>query len=118
MKFLLGQETKDGKQTDFTDSWLAIHGETEPRSNDTRVRAEELTFPSDAPSKRIDFILVRGKGAKAVRKTWLVGQDPKPGVGRDRNVTADEGHLGMVHKESKLWASDHRAVVTQLGGPQ
>jgi hypothetical protein len=50
-----------------------------------------------------------------VRSTWLVGQDPKPSVGKD---TDDEGgHLGMVHKESRLWASDHRAIITRLGGP-
>lgn len=59
---------------------------------------------------------VRGKGADTVRSTWLVGQDPKPGVGED--VDAEQGdHLGMVHKNSRLWASDHRAVITLLGGP-
>lgn len=114
MRYLAGEEDIEGEKAGFTDAWLAVHPEPTPRSNDTWDRAQALTFPSDAPSKRIDFIFVKGKGADSIRKTWLVGQDAKPGIGRDKS---DDGeHFGMVHQESKLWASDHRAIVTQLGG--
>eukprot|EP00040_Diaphanoeca_grandis_P029661 m.174079 g.174079 ORF g.174079 m.174079 type:complete len:576 (+) comp31752_c0_seq2:923-2650(+) len=114
MEFLLGQRELDGIKTDFVDTWLAIHPEPTPRSEDDHEKDHMLTFPSDNPTKRIDFILVRGKGANDVRNTWIVGQHPLPDIGRD--AEEDEDHLGMVHADSKLWASDHRAVVTKLGG--
>lgn len=44
-----------------------------------------------------------------VSAAWLVGQDPKPGVG---NLTATG--LGMVSPDSPLWASDHRGLVVDL----
>lgn len=103
----------DGEKTDFVDTWLALHPEPTPRSNSTHEQDEMLTFPSDKPSKRIDFIFVRGIGSTAVRKTWLVGQTPKVGVGRENKKGED--HLGMTHRESKLWASDHRGLITELG---
>lgn len=115
MRFLAGLEAIDGEVAKFTDAWTSVHPEPVPRSNETWDIDEALTFPSDAPSKRIDFIFVKGKGADSVRKTWLVGQAPKPDVGRD--TEEEEDHLGMVHADSKLWASDHRGIVTQLGGP-
>jgi endonuclease/exonuclease/phosphatase family metal-dependent hydrolase len=60
MKYLVGMEEIAGEVVEgFTDAWTAVHPEPVPRSNDTWDRAEALTFPSDAPSKRIDFVFVR-----------------------------------------------------------
>jgi endonuclease/exonuclease/phosphatase family metal-dependent hydrolase len=114
MKFLIGTEEIQGMKTDFVDAWLALHPEPTPRSNATNERDEMLTFPSDQPSKRIDFIFLRGKGADQVKKTWLVGQTPLSAVG---NATNDKGeHIGMVDANSRVWASDHRGLVTNIGG--
>eukprot|EP00039_Didymoeca_costata_P030444 m.29604 g.29604 ORF g.29604 m.29604 type:complete len:573 (-) comp8118_c0_seq3:106-1824(-) len=112
MRFLSGEIELEGAKTDFIDAWLALHPEPEPRSNDTNVKKDMLTFPSDDPTKRIDFIFIRGKGSKNIKKTWLVGQDPLPDIGRDKGEEGE--HLGMVHKESKVWASDHRGLVTTV----
>ena len=113
MRFLGGEEAIDGVTTDFVDAWLALHPEPTPRSNSTKEKDDMLTFPSDNPEKRIDFIFVRGKGAKQVKKTWLVGQDPMEGIGKAKD---DDGkHIGMVDANSRVWASDHRGVVTEVG---
>ena len=58
MRFLMGKEELEGLRTDFVDSWLAVNEEPTPRSNVTKEQDEMLTFPSDAPSKRIDFVFV------------------------------------------------------------
>ena len=110
MRFLAGEVELEGRRTDFVDAWRALHPEPEPRSNDTDVQRDALTFPSDKPTKRIDFVLVRGRAA--VAKAWLAGQDPLEGVGKE--FGDDGSHLGMTHKDSKVWASDHRAVVVDL----
>ena len=113
MRFLGGEEAIDGVKTDFVDAWLALHPEPTPRSNATNEKDDMLTFPSDNPEKRIDFIFIRGKGAKDVKKTWLVGQEPLEDVGK---ATDDDGkHIGMVDANSRVWASDHRGVVTEIG---
>ena len=101
MRFLMGKEELEGLRTDFVDSWLAVNEEPTPRSNVTKEQDEMLTFPSDAPSKRIDFVFVRGQGASAVRKAWLVGQEPLEGVGK--KLDGDGNHIGMVHSDSQLW---------------
>ena len=80
------------------------------------------TFPSDEPKKRIDLILFRepqngngngGDGLRVAKKkklvtvidTHLVGQDPS------EDTKNDPGH-GMLDRDSPLWASDHRGVVS------
>jgi endonuclease/exonuclease/phosphatase family metal-dependent hydrolase len=91
---------------EYRDAWLASHPEPEPRSTDETVRYEALTFPSDNPQKRIDFLFARGP--VGVRGSWLIGQDPMSGT----NLTDD--HVGMVHQLSPVWASDHRGLVVDL----
>jgi len=90
----------------FVDAWLEASAEPEPRSNDSAVQRGALTFPSDRPQKRIDFILLSGDGqdSVSVRDAWLIGQDPVQG-------TEHSDPVGMVHEDSPLWASDHRGVV-------
>ena len=124
----------------LTDAWLLLHPEPAPRSTDEAVRRDALTFPSDDPVKRIDLVLVGspdGTAAAAattatatagadddadtgslppcvpvVHEVYLIGQEPLSGVGA---MTGSKGeHLGMVHRNSRVWASDHRGVVTKL----
>ena len=106
--------------TDFQDAWLASgYLEPESHSQDLNVQHNMLTFPSDEPKKRIDLILFREpseqngnsdglakkKKLVTVIDTHLVGQDPS------EDTKNDPGH-GMLDRDSPLWASDHRGVVS------
>jgi endonuclease/exonuclease/phosphatase family metal-dependent hydrolase len=110
----------------YTDAWLQVHPEPEPRSADARLRGEAFSFPSDDPKKRIDTAFItsmppaesglpdhrpnHSPSTIEVRDAWLVGQQPVPGSGNSSNPE----HVGMVHPDSPLWASDHRGVVFDL----
>lgn len=120
----------------FVDSFALAYGdavpEPQPGSPDASVRRYLFTFPSDNPVKRIDLVLLaspagagalRGNGsapasspptAGALTATaasyFLLGQDALPGT------EAYEGRgLGMTADRSPIYASDHRAVVLDLG---
>ena len=62
--------------------------------------------PATVDEPASDGVQGNSPGYPAVKRAFLVGQDPAPGTG-DR---AGQG-LGMVHAESPVYASDHRAVV-------
>ena len=90
-------------------------------SKDPTERREALTFPSDNPQKRIDFLLVRGKGARSVRRAWLLGQDAATGVRgaaeipRGGDGGGGEAYAkGMSEPDSPVWPSDHRALAVVL----
>jgi endonuclease/exonuclease/phosphatase family metal-dependent hydrolase len=106
IQFLRGEAELLGQKTDLTDAWLEKHEEAEPRSEDPTDRETKFTFPSDNPSKRIDFVLYRGEGE--VKECEIIGQAP----------TEDTKHnplnVGMLHPESPVYASDHRAVIVEL----
>lgn len=70
-----GEAAIDGAHSDFRDAWLELHPEPEPRSKDAGQRRHALTFPSDDPVKRIDYIYARGDALRPV-SVHLVGQDP------------------------------------------
>jgi hypothetical protein len=104
------------------DAWRALFPEPPPRAEDAAARRYALTFPSDAPTKRIDLVLARCSGGAGgggceglpacgatVQKAWLVGQDPVPGT----DMGEGKG-LGMVHERSAWYASDHRGVVVEF----
>lgn len=61
-----GLLTVDGVRTDLVDTWLVLNPEPQPRSTDPDVRRNALTFPSDDPVKRIDFVLVATPSKRAV----------------------------------------------------
>jgi endonuclease/exonuclease/phosphatase family metal-dependent hydrolase len=104
----------------LSDAWLTTgNPEPEPRSPDAAVRRYGLTFPSDAPVKRIDMVLTGagpaaagGPGARRIvtpSRAWLLGQDALPGT------DAFEGRGGgMTSEQSPVYASDHRALVVEL----
>lgn len=115
-----------GIEAPFMDAWLAKHPEPEPRSAEETARAEAFTFPSDDPKKRIDTAFIAslppsetdlpgfrpdgGISRVSVQDAWIVGQQAVPGTGNSSNPE----HVGMVHPDSPLWASDHRGVVFDL----
>lgn len=45
--------------TDFKDAWLQLFPEPVPRTDNEDQRYNALTFPTDNPVKRIDFVLYR-----------------------------------------------------------
>lgn len=106
IKFLRGAATLNGVTTDLKDAWLAKHTEAEPRSKNANDQKSKFTFPSDAPSKRIDFILYRGKGN--VKECAIMGQEPTPDT-----VTFPKD-IGMLNLRSPVYASDHRGVVAEF----
>lgn len=84
----------------------------------TEVEREGYTYPPCNPEKRIDFILVRNQtkgqniGWKGnIMSSWLVGKEVTPETAH--MLTQREG-LGMLDKDSPIWASDHYAVVSDI----
>ena len=59
-----GFKVMGGVRADLIDAWLVLHPEPEPRSKDPDVRRNALTFPSDDPVKRIDFLFFAPPGAR------------------------------------------------------
>ncbi|GMF28144.1 unnamed protein product [Phytophthora lilii] len=106
IRFLSGEAELLGQTTDMKDAWLQVHEEAEPRSTDQEDRQHKFTFPSDSPSKRIDFVLYRGEGE--VKECEIIGQDPT----EDTQGFPDD--VGMLHPSSPIYASDHRGVVVEF----
>ncbi|CAI5710312.1 unnamed protein product [Peronospora effusa] len=106
VRFLSGKAELFGQTTDMKDAWLMVHEEAEPRSTDVDDRQYKFTFPSDNPSKRIDFVLYRGKGQ--VKKCEIIGQEPT----KDTKDFPED--VGMLHLSSPVYASDHRGVVVEF----
>ncbi|POM77624.1 Hypothetical protein PHPALM_4970 [Phytophthora palmivora] len=106
IQFLSGKAQLLGQTTDMKDAWLEIHEEAEPRSTDLDDRQHKFTFPSDSPSKRIDFVLYRGEGQ--VKECEIIGQEPTEDT---KNFPDD---VGMLHSSSPIYASDHRGVVVEF----
>ncbi|KAG6971586.1 hypothetical protein JG687_00001933 [Phytophthora cactorum] len=106
IRFLSGKAELLGQTTDMKDAWLEVHEEAEPRSTDPDDRQHKFTFPSDNPSKRIDFVLYRGEGQ--VKECEIIGQDPT----EDTKDFPDD--VGMLHASSPVYASDHRGVVVEF----
>ncbi|KAE8900479.1 hypothetical protein PF005_g1764 [Phytophthora fragariae] len=106
IRFLSGEAEMLGQTTDMKDAWLEVHEEAEPRSTNPKDRQQKFTFPSDSPSKRIDFVLYRGEGK--VKECEIIGQEPT-------EDTADyPDDVGMLHPSSPIYASDHRGVVVEF----
>ena len=107
----------------FTSSvlfWVA----QEPRSEGKWERETAFTFPSDYPEKRIDYILSHTRDAGiTVLETTVIGQETPNGEGAEMTQeeydaadpnTRGQRRLGMLEKGSKLYASDHRGLLTVL----
>jgi len=92
--FLTGKASDiDGVTGDFRDSWIeSNHEET------------GYTFPSDKPSKRIDFILYRGKGLSLQQgSVELIGKEPKSfQLPDDIKTVFASDHLGLRAKFNLL----------------
>ncbi|KAF1794387.1 PGAP2-interacting protein [Phytophthora cactorum] len=72
---LLGDLNSEPQSLAFASSMEKRNSsEAEPRSTDPDDRQHKFTFPSDNPSKRIDFVLYRGEGRS--RECEIIGQDP------------------------------------------
>ena len=99
-------EELDGKRTDYRDAFLQIHPEPTPRSANEGVRRNALTFPTDNPVKRIDYIIYKqGKGVRvSVHNSQLIGIKPL------RGTESNDIKAGMMSQKSAIWASDHRGV--------
>lgn len=106
LQFLRGETELFGETTDLKDAYLEKHVEPEPRSEDPVDRHDRFTFPSDNPVKRIDFILYRGKGKVQEFKT--IGQAPTHDT---KDLPLD---VGMLHRRSPVYGSDHRGVVVEF----
>lgn len=106
IRFLSGIDELLGEKTDMKDAWLETHKEAEPRSTDVNDRQHKFTFPSDNPSKRIDFVLYRGDGQ--VKECEIIGQAPT----EDTKDLAED--VGMLHPSSPVYASDHRGVIVEF----
>ena len=83
-----------------------MHPEPKPRSPSKGARAKALTFPTDNPVKRIDYIIYKqGSGVHVrVDDSQLIGLKPWSGT------ETDDLKAGMMSKDSALWPSDHRGV--------
>ncbi|OQR94307.1 hypothetical protein THRCLA_08200 [Thraustotheca clavata] len=99
IQFLQGKLTLSNEKTDLNDAWLEYH-HNEPTNPD------DMTFPSDAPVKRIDFILYRGKGS--VESCDVIGQAPT------KDTASNPKTVGMLESNSPIYASDHRGVIAQF----
>ncbi|KAF4319469.1 hypothetical protein G195_007204 [Phytophthora kernoviae 00238/432] len=106
IRFLRGEAELLGQTTDMKDAWLELHKEAGPRSTDLEDRQHKFTFPSDNPSKRIDFVLYRGEGE--VKECKIIGQEPT----EDTKGYPDD--VGMLHSSSPVFASDHRGVIVEF----
>lgn len=96
----------NGKRTDYKDAFLQVHPEPIPRSPHQGTRKKALTFPTDNPVKRIDYIIYKqGMGVKvSVKNSQLIGIPPLKGT------ETDDLKAGMQSHNSAIWASDHRGV--------
>lgn len=105
-----GEGELDGQRTDYKDAFLQIHPEPKPRSPKEGTRWKALTFPTDNPVKRIDYVIYKqGAGTHVkVYNAQLIGQKPWKGT-----ETTDL-KAGMMSKDSALFASDHRGVVVDF----
>ncbi|KDO33629.1 hypothetical protein SPRG_19251 [Saprolegnia parasitica CBS 223.65] len=99
IQFLQGKAPLKGQTTDLRDAWLEVHG-AEPS------QPHDMTFPCDAPIKRIDFVLFRGKGE--VDACDVIGQAPTP------DTASNPKTVGMLESNSPIYASDHRGVLAQF----
>lgn len=72
------------------------------------AQREALTFPTDAPMKRIDFVIVGGARATPVA-AFTVGGEPAAGSVTEASATA-----GMLGEGSAVFASDHLALVVDV----
>ncbi|TDH72395.1 hypothetical protein CCR75_002750 [Bremia lactucae] len=106
IRFLSGTAELLGQTTDMKDAWLEMHAEAEPRSLDPNDRMHKFTFPSDSPSKRIDFVLYRGE--VQVKECEIIGQKPT------KDTEEFPNHVGMTHVSSPIYASDHRGIIVQF----
>uniref|UniRef100_M4BRT5 Endonuclease/exonuclease/phosphatase domain-containing protein n=1 Tax=Hyaloperonospora arabidopsidis (strain Emoy2) TaxID=559515 RepID=M4BRT5_HYAAE len=106
IRFLSGIDELLGEEADMKDAWLEVHEEAEPRSTDVNDREHRFTFPSDNPSKRIDFILYRGHGQ--VKECEIIAQAPTDDT---KDFKKD---VGMLHPSSPVYASDHRGVIVEF----
>ncbi|CEG43406.1 RxLR-like protein [Plasmopara halstedii] len=106
IRFLSGKSELFGQMTDMKDAWLEKHVEAEPQSSDLDDRKHKFTFPSDRPSKRIDFVLYRGEGQ--VEECNIIGQKPT------EDTKDFPNDVGMLHASSPIYASDHRGVIVQF----
>ncbi|KAH9154904.1 hypothetical protein AeRB84_003070 [Aphanomyces euteiches] len=105
IQFLQGKASLQNVQTDLHDAWLELHPEPTPASGDPHDIANAFTFPSDAPIKRIDYVLYRGQGR--VTECSIFGQDPTEDTA---DFPKDKGMLS-ADRDSTVYASDHRGVV-------
>ncbi|OQR92249.1 hypothetical protein ACHHYP_03901 [Achlya hypogyna] len=104
IQFLQGKASLGGETTDLIDAWLETHGDREPTDLD------DMTFPSDAPIKRIDFVLYRGKGRTLTSE--VIGQAPTA------DTAANPKNVGMLEPDSPIYASDHRGMPSKPDGIQ
>lgn len=83
-----------------------MHPEPKPRSTSEGARRNALTFPTDNPVKRIDYIIYKqGNGVHVrVDDAQLIGREPWSGT------ETDDILAGMMSKDSAIWPSDHRGV--------
>ena len=101
-----GKGELNGEHTDYKDAFLQIHPEPKPQSPAKGTRQKGLTFPTDNPVKRIDYIIYKqGAGVKvSVKNSQLIGIHPLKGT------ETDDLKAGMQSHQSAIWASDHRGV--------
>ncbi|RYG43570.1 hypothetical protein EON68_00200 [archaeon] len=111
------------------DVWTTLHAEPQPGRNvDAATSRYAHTFPSDAPEKRIDYLLVGGRAAPqngtpgassraagggvdvSVLASWLAGQDALPGT----DQWEGQAGVGMLSRESPMYASDHRLLAADI----
>ena len=92
MRFLRGLTTLGGKSVYFADCWLAT-GRTDPGF--TYDRRNPYALRSREPSKRIDYIYVRGPGKH------LCGEPLR-------------AELALNEPAGDVWPSDHFAVVADI----
>ncbi|KAK8803204.1 hypothetical protein WA158_000898 [Blastocystis sp. Blastoise] len=102
IQYLEGFVPLNGEFTDLKDAWLQLYPEPTPRSTDTKQRHDALTFPTDNPVKRIDFVIYRARRI-FVEEAKLIGQDAYPGTETNRGD-------GMLSIDSPIYASDHRGL--------
>jgi endonuclease/exonuclease/phosphatase family metal-dependent hydrolase len=115
IQYIQGLREMNGSKTDFVDTWLELHPEPTPRSNNTDEIENMLTFPTCNPVKRIDFILMRRlEASKAVKviESKVVGKTGAPGT----ELYEGAGMLD-VEPPSPIFASDHKGVLTTLAWP-
>ncbi|CAN0028472.1 unnamed protein product [Phaeothamnion confervicola] len=99
-----------GIRGDFKDAWLELHAEPPLGSTEEKYRNGAFTFPSNNPTKRIDYVFYRvGPAARQGTASSVTGQAPTAAT----THLATEG-AGMLDDGGPVWASDHRAVVADI----